>query len=247
MREQVMSAGAVFARSNTNEEVHPSPNSVQEARGWNPEDFARQQIQGLVRRVFFSKVSSNLSSNDERPVRQVVFSALDEETDVRSICRRVGETLAREIVGNVAIVGAYPRVLQGAENYPSEPTGRPEPETNTPLRRAATRVQSNLWLVPGAGKDEARGGTASLHSYLGEVRSAFEYSIVEGPPAGESNEAMATAQFADGIILVVSARRTRRIAARKIKEMLEGAQARILGTVLSDRIFPIPEGIYRRL
>jgi len=58
---------------------------------------------------------------------------------------------------------------------------------------------------------------------------------------------MATAQFADGIILVVSAHRTRRIAARKIKEVLEAAQARILGTVLSDRIFPIPEGIYRRL
>jgi hypothetical protein len=29
--------------------------------------------------------------------------------------------------------------------------------------------------------------------------------------------------------------------------MLDAAQARILGTVLSDRSFPIPEGIYRRL
>ena len=64
---------------------------------------------------------------------------------------------------------------------------------------------------------------------------------------GESNEAMAMAQFVDGIILVLSARRTRRIAARKMKEMLEGAHARILGSVLSDRVFPIPQGIYRRL
>jgi Mrp family chromosome partitioning ATPase len=55
------------------------------------------------------------------------------------------------------------------------------------------------------------------------------------------------AQFADGIILVLSAQRTRRIMARKIKGMLEAAQARILGTVLSDRVFPIPDGIYRRL
>jgi hypothetical protein len=30
-------------------------------------------------------------------------------------------------------------------------------------------------------------------------------------------------------------------------EMLEASQVRILGTVLSDRVFPIPEGIYRRL
>ena len=87
----------------------------------------------------------------------------------------------------------------------------------------------------------------SLHSYLGEVRREFEYSIVEAPPAGESNVATAMAQFADGIILVLSAHRTRRIMARKIKGVLEAAQARILGTVLSDRVFPIPEGIYRRL
>ena len=40
---------------------------------------------------------------------------------------------------------------------------------------------------------------------------------------------------------------TRRIAARKIKETLEAAEARILGTVLSDRVFPIPDRIYRRL
>ena len=75
----------------------------------------------------------------------------------------------------------------------------------------------------------------------------FEYSILEGPPAGESNEATSMAQFADGIILVLSASHTRRVVARKIKEMLDATQARVLGTVLTDRVFPIPEGIYRRL
>jgi Mrp family chromosome partitioning ATPase len=55
------------------------------------------------------------------------------------------------------------------------------------------------------------------------------------------------AQFADGIILVLSARHTRRVTACKIKETLQAAQARLLGTVLSDRVFPIPEAIYRRL
>jgi receptor protein-tyrosine kinase len=79
------------------------------------------------------------------------------------------------------------------------------------------------------------------------VRREFEYSIVEAPPAGESNEATAMAQFADGIILVVSAQRTRRAAALKIKASLEAAKIRLLGTVLSDRLFPIPEKIYRRL
>ena len=55
------------------------------------------------------------------------------------------------------------------------------------------------------------------------------------------------AQFADGIVLVLAAHRTRRVTARKVKEALEVSQARVLGTVLSERMFPVPEGIYRRL
>ena len=42
-------------------------------------------------------------------------------------------------------------------------------------------------------------------------------------------------------------RSARHDQARKIKATLDEAQARLLGTVLSDREFPIPERIYRRL
>ena len=207
--------------------------------GWNQEAFAQEQIRGLVRQVFFSNV--------ERPVRQVVFSPLEAETDVRSICRRVGEALALEGAGSVAVVGEYPRALSGTESYQEDLPDRTGSEGAEALRQAATRVRSNLWLVPAPGRGGDRGTVAMVHSFLGGIRTEFEYSIVEGPPATESNEATAMAQFADGIILVLSAHRTRRIMARRIKEALEVARVRILGTVLSDRVFPIPEGIYRRL
>jgi hypothetical protein len=198
---------------------------------WNPESFARQQIQGLVRQVFLSNVP--------RPVRQVVFSAVEADTDVRGLCRRVGEALAREASNNVAVVCADVPTLVN----PDRVVDSAIPSGLRPLQRIATRLHDNLWLVPRAGK----GSIASLHSYLGEVRREFEYSIVEAPSAAESDEAAAMAQFADGIVLVLSAHRTRRVTARKVKEALETAQARILGTVLSDRMFPMPEGIYRRL
>jgi len=116
-----------------------------------------------------------------------------------------------------------------------------------PLRHTATRIRGNLWLVPDWTRGDDPVTATSLHSFLAEVRSQFVYSIVQGLPAGESNQATAMAQLADGIILVLSAQRTRRAAARKVKEMLEAAQARLLGTVLADRVFPIPEAIYRRL
>jgi len=234
-----MSGPVLFSRASARAEIHRRERSAPEAEGWNPEDFAREQIRGLVRKVFFS--------NGERPVRQVVFSALDAETDVKSICRSVGEALAVETVSNVGVVGEYPEVLPDAEIYWAEAGGCPLGNGSMPPGRGATQVRSNLWLVPAAEREGDRGATALLHSHLGEMRREFEYSIVEGPAAGESNQAAAMAEFADGIILVLSADRTRRIMARKIMEMLEGTQARILGTVLSDRSFPIPDRIYRRL
>jgi Mrp family chromosome partitioning ATPase len=124
---------------------------------------------------------------------------------------------------------------------------RIRPGNTPPLRRIATRVHGNLWLVPGSTRGGAGVSTASLHSYLGELRREFEYSIVEGPAYGMSADATAMAQFADGIILVLSAQYTRRATARKIKQSLLGAQACLLGTVLIDRVFPIPQGLYRRL
>jgi hypothetical protein len=200
------------------------------------------------------------------PVRQVVFSAVEAETDVRSICRQVGEALVAETTGTVAVMGGFPRLVRDAENRDlgnhdvenEDPENQDAdinemPEEGTmagnipPLRRIATRVRGNLWLVPGAATDGDRLTTASLHSYLGELRREFQYSIVEAQPAGESNETTAMAQFADGIILVVSARNTRRVTARKVAQALDGAQARLLGTVLTDREFPIPERLYRRL
>ena len=217
----------------------PEDRGLPRQGGWNPEYFAQEQIRGLVRQVFFS--------NGERPVRQVVLSAAEKETDVRSICRTVGEALAADTAASVAVVGQYPRVCHDLATYPEEIARRPARDGRLPLRQIGSRVRSNLWLVPPAGKNGAEIPTALVHSYLGEMRQEFEYSIVEGPAALDSHEATAMAQFSDGIILVLSAHRTRRITAHKIKEMLERAQVRVLGTVLCDRMFPIPERIYRHL
>jgi Mrp family chromosome partitioning ATPase len=75
----------------------------------------------------------------------------------------------------------------------------------------------------------------------------FEYVVIQGPAAGASSEAALLGQLTDGIILVLGARKTRRATAQSIKETLEAAHCRILGTVLMERTFPIPERIYRRL
>lgn len=203
---------------------------------WNSENFAREQIRGLVRQVFFANATS--------PARQVVFGAVDNGTDVRRLCRLVGEALALETAENVAVAGEYARVYEAP---PKSGRGSEGERATTTLRQTATRLRSNLWLVPFDRGGEDSFSNASMNSHLCSLRREFGYSIIEGAPAGISHEATAMAQLADGIVLVLSAHRTRRAAAINVKEQLEAARASILGFVLGDREFPIPEKMYQRL
>lgn len=200
---------------------------------WNPEDFAREQIRGLVRQIFFS---SRIS-----PVRQVVFSAAESQTDVASICERVGWTLAQETSASIAIVDCE------QQTPPVEVRDRGR---ISPMKSRSTHIASNLWRVWGvgslAGEEEFR-STRYWLSGLAELRSEFEFAVIHGPPAGTSSEAALLGQLADGIVLVLGAHSTRRVTAKRIKETLDAAEVTILGTVLSERTFPIPTGIYQRL
>ena len=239
MSERVMNIGLLNSMAASEsytaerEESQASGSVLEEKACWNPDEFAREQIRGLVRKVFLSGA--------ERPVRQVVFSAVEPETDVRTVCRWVGEALAEETSASVAIAGRFTPILHEAR------ASREGAERRGRLRPIATRVRGNLWLLPSVPREGGRVSAASLHQHLNEMRREFEFSVVEARAVNASMEAMAMAQFADGIILVLSAQHTRRPQARKIKEALEGSRARLMGTVLRDRVFPMPDAIYRRL
>ncbi|HTA50866.1 MAG TPA: hypothetical protein VK930_15545 [Verrucomicrobiae bacterium] len=198
---------------------------------WNPEDFAREQIRGLVQRVFFASVG--------RPVTQVVFSGAEPHMDVSGLCDQVGQALALETSAHIAVVGR-----EMTAELPSWCGGR------AAIKSWSRQTAVNLWRVPGFGLRECseESGTGRYWiSRLAELRKEFEYAVIEGPAAGISSEAALLGQLTDGIILVLGAHNTRRATARKIKETLEAAQSRILGTVLRERRFPVPERIYRRL
>lgn len=227
MRAGVMSTWLGVAhglRTERRERTATHVHAVERAEAWNPEKYAREQIRGLVRQVF---------AVGERSARQVVISAAERETDVDELCLQVAEALAAETAKEVAVAAVEPAV----GGFGVYDRGR-----RAALRDTGRRVKEGVWLLPLPGASRSL-----LHPYLSGVRREFEYSIVAAAPAGESGEALAMAEFADGIILVVSAQRTRRAAAMRIRELLDAAQVKLLGTVLSEREFPVPEGIYRRL
>jgi len=148
MSEAVMGVGmfqSPDATTTPGEEARPAAR-LSSVAGWSSEIFAREQIRGLVRKLFFSGA--------EPPVRQVVFSAVEPETEVRRICRQIGEALARETTGTVAVMGGCPRLLHNAK---LEQVSLEESQSASipPLRRIATRLRTNLWLVPAPGRNPA--------------------------------------------------------------------------------------------
>jgi receptor protein-tyrosine kinase len=222
--------GAGLVGSVAREVAEPRAETLGIVGGWNPENFAREQIRGLVRRVFFA--------DESRSVKQVVFSPVESHGGMRAICDQVGRALALETHSDIAILSrdAEPAVCVGHEGVA--------------IRSWATQLAVNLWRVPELSlcpSGEEIGTGCYWRTRLAELRSEFEYMVIHGPAAGLSSEAALLGQLADGIILVLDAHSTRRATALKIKETLQGASSKILGTVLSERAFPVPEGIYRRL
>jgi hypothetical protein len=191
-------------------------------REWNSQKFARDQIRGLVRHVFMQSVP--------QPVRQVTFSAVGPEIEIDDVCRLVGEALTKEREGDVAMVRVEPGVPQRCEES---------------LKAIAIPLESKLWLLDGQRYSGNLAAVGDVYSYLGAVRAEFQYSLVLGAPA-DSNAIVEAARFTDGLVLVLSALHTRRAAALHAKHALEGAGIRLLGTVLADREFPIPQSLYRR-
>jgi Mrp family chromosome partitioning ATPase len=75
----------------------------------------------------------------------------------------------------------------------------------------------------------------------------FEYMLIDAPGTSVCGDAQLLGLVADAAILVIEANSTRRLTARKAKETLDAAGVRLLGTILHNRSFPIPEGLYKRL
>jgi hypothetical protein len=211
----------------------------EQSKCWS-ERYSQQQIRGLVRQVFFP--------GWPKPARQVVFSAV-QGGDAGDLCMQVGETLAAQIPGSVCVVDAAMQA-GGADSAGADiaaPAGFGEAHS---FRDWSKQISRKLWCAPlkiFAGGNGNGWPPDMLSMALRELRLEFDYTVLQGPPAGMSNEAALLGHLSDGVILVLEANATRKLAAQRAKQMFQEANVRLLGAVLNRRRFPIPEGIYRRL
>ena len=200
------------------------------AAQWDADKFAEEQVRGLVRQVFSPVLKP--------AVQQILFCPVEAETDLLTLCCWVAEILAEERMQEVALVDEREIARQCVSD------DAPACYQTCSIRDLGTRIHRNLWFFP-AGCESSDRWKGSVSEYLAQARREFEYSIILAPAPTLSGKALELAGFADGVVLVVSAQRTRRVMALKVKSAL--SHVRLLGTVLSDREFPMPHSIYRRL
>jgi Mrp family chromosome partitioning ATPase len=204
-------------------------------------DNCAEEIARLVQSLF-------LSADGSAP-RQVVFCGVDAENGSSSVCARAGRTLANNSSLSVCLVDANvgsPR-LSGILGFDRT---TPFSHRSTPVHEQCVQITSNLWLAGADVLADARGLLAPadrVRHVLAQLREVFDYLLIDAPGTSIRGDAAILGQVTGAAVLVIEANRTRRQTARKAKETLDAAGVRVLGTVLRDRSFPIPEELYKRL
>jgi len=213
--------------------------------GTDLEAITREEEVKLVQRVF-------PATSPESP-RVVLFTGLESEAGCAPTCARVAEILAGRSEGPVCVVDANFRLPSlheyfGVENLKGLAEATVE---SGPVQNFAQQIpEPDLWLMTSgkaSGKLRFPVMADGLRVRIEELRDAFKYVIIHSGPLRLETSAMLLSRWTDGVVLVLEANATRRDAARRVKKILDAANVSVLGVVLNNRTFPIPEAIYRRL
>ena len=209
------------------------------------EAYAREERMRLVQRLF-------VLPGSESP-RMVLFCGIGAENGSSLVCARAGETLASQVKTWVCMVDAnwrFPSLHESLQTY--NHCGLSDAVLRLGCIRNVARQMNggNLWLVT-AGTRVSEPHTLltseCLESRMAELKSNYNFILVDAPPVDLYVDAMMLGKLVDGVVLVLQANSTRREVARKAKASLESAGIRVFGAVLNKRTFPIPDFLYNKV
>lgn len=192
------------------------------------ESLHDQQLQALVQQVYLER---------EPRVRHVGFAALETGASVGPLCMQVASSLSQWGLKKVGLIDAQLRSgsLSSQLHLPVENETEP------------CSLRPNLWCVS-PGNWLASSCLQVWDSSLTRLRTTameFDCSVVCLDPISWLTARIS--QICDGLVLVITASRTRRLVAAQVRDQLKKARVTLLGTVLAERQLPVPEGLYRNL
>jgi polysaccharide biosynthesis transport protein len=207
--------------------------------------MAREEVTKLVHRLF-------LLQGSEAP-RNVVFTSTELGNGCTWMCARVAEILASQVGNSVCVVDSNLRSPSlhhqfGVENQFGLANAL---AGDGSIRQYAQQLsRQNLWLVSsgvGDASSENLLTSGRMRTRISELRAEFDYVLMDGPPMNTCNHSLIFGGWADGVVLVLKANSSRRDSTRDAMQQLQASSVRMLGAVLNQRTFPIPQRIYKHL
>lgn len=208
----------------------------------DPAEQARQASIRLVQRLFMTPGA--------RARRAVLFAGVERDNGCAMVCVRAGQTLAQRQLKSVCIVDANLRtpVLHravGTDNREGFASAVAQSgfASTFPWRV----IPENLWLLPSGSTTAAPDlllTAERLRQPMRYLRALFDHLIFYAPPINVYAESLTLSQCVDGVVLVLEAHTTRREIARNVKFCLDDLGVPLLGVVLNNRTYPIPDSVY---
>jgi Mrp family chromosome partitioning ATPase len=209
------------------------------------EPTVREEAQKLVQRLFFA--------SDKITPKAVVFAGVDASIGCNWLSVLTAKVLAKSVPGSVCLVEGNLRspALGSALGVNGDRGLVDSLRQDGSIREFTKQIGTDrLWFLPSG--DPVQDSLTLLNSdrmkeRVAELRREFDYLVMNAPPMNAFADGMAIGQLVDGVILVLEANATRREAALRVTESLRTTKIPILGAVLNNRTFPIPEAVYKRL
>lgn len=86
-----------------------------------------------------------------------------------------------------------------------------------------------------------------MKEFLNAMRSKFDYILIDTPPIIAVTDSGIVGAMADGVLMVIQAGRTQRGIVKRAEELLYQTHSKVLGHILTNIEYHLPEYIYRYL
>lgn len=199
----------------------------------------------------FSKLVNSIFAPLQRSVRMLLVAGVDRRTGPAWITACAAELLSRQVGEKVCVIDAdfEQGQMRDIFNVAADQGFLDALVSDEPITGYCQRLTDNLWVLPSGSAitDQNLPSAVAIKRRVDQLRRHFGYCLMAGPTISDSAEALALAQLTDGVLLVVEANATRRDIAVAAKDRLTTTGVPILGAVLNNRTFPIPDNLYSRL
>jgi len=183
-----------------------------------------EQVDSFIQKIFFSGACSK--------VRDIAFANADSWVDAGLISFKVARALVASTTQEVALIDGATREAACTE-------GQYVPRFKQDNRLKVISLQD--YLDDGSRRTVSDGSLMRLRNLMAQ----FEFSILNCGRLSQTTQRIA--HVCEGLVLVLCAHRTRRLVVRSVREELRRSGINLLGVVLAERRFPVPDGLYRKL